>query len=829
MPDGRVVGLSDGGLSVYDVSATKAERVEVPLEENAFCIGLRRRAGEVVVSTGDAGGIQILDSTTFEAKAKISANVGDFQDSYVNDLVVTRDERLAYGVDIAHQRVLVFDLAQRLLVGSTPAGREPYALELSPDGKRLFVANIGLFDYRLIPAGQDGGKRLTRPPFGFPSPEAEKGVPMEGRFVPGLGSAYVADAQSVFVYDLANPIEPALSRRVKAGILIHAPADGGKSVGGSAPNDLLLHNGRLYVSCANNDIVQVFDATTMKQVGRVKLTATPQLAKHRGVIPSGMAVDPSGRRLFVAESGINSVAAIELKTLKVIGRIPTGWFPTALSFSGDGKTLFIATQKGIGRGPTGAYHVRSVQDERYGFPAMPGMIDALPTPTDTQLRSWNAEVIANNGLAAVTRPSGPAVFPRVFGVASPKIRHVVFITKENHTFDGIFGELKSRGARAEPRYAEWGRQGWLREKGRDERVSVMPNHLSLAEQFAISDNFYMEPQASGDGHRWLVGVYPSLWTTRVFYSGWDYRPVTNAPGRFVSFGSYGSQIPEDYLENGSIWEHIHRGGLSFRNYGEGYEMPRGYQERTNNRTGVEPVMNHPMPKVLYDNTDFGFPAYNTWVPDVARADWFQEDIERNFRRKGRALPRFLNIALCNDHGDSPRPGQGYPYTASYMADNDLALGRVVEYLSRQPEWKEMVIFVTQDDSGGDSDSVDRHRSYVLAIGPYCKRGYISRDHTSIMSIIKSIYLLLGLPANNLFDAVATDLHDLFTDKPNFAPYRHRPSDPRVFVESDTLDPLDPKFEKRRQVSNPVRMDDPDFLEWLRNGGVGEFKKKAERR
>jgi hypothetical protein len=170
----------------------------------------------------------------------------------------------------------------------------------------------------------------------------------------------------------------------------------------------------------------------------------------------------------------------------------------------------------------------------------------------------------------------------------------------------------------------------------------------------------------------------------------------------------------------------------------------------------------------------------------------------------------MNIALCNDHGTSPNAKMGYPYMASYLADNDLALGRVVEYLSHQPEWKNMAVFVTQDDSGGDDDHVDRHRSYVLAIGPYAKHGYVSHRHTSIMSIIKSIYLTFGLGPNNLFDATATGLQDMFTDKPDFTPYKHVESDRRVFKPESTLDPNDPKYEKRRKMPS-VDMDDPAYI------------------
>jgi hypothetical protein len=443
-------------------------------------------------------------------------------------------------------------------------------------------------------------------------------------------------------------------------------------------------------------------------------------------------------------------------------------------------------------------------------------VQKLRVPSDAELPALTQMVLENNGLRVRSVPkSGQRVMPLVPGAASNEIKHVVFITKENHTFDGIFGGLK--GSRSDADYAEFGRNGWLKEKGQSERFTIMPNHLRLAEQFSVSDNFYMEPHASGDGHRWLVGVYPSLWTSRVFYAGWNFRADDATKGRLISFGSDGSQIPEDYLENGSLWEHLHRNGVSFRNYGEGYELPQSLELDPNSKTGTNYIVNHPMPKILMDNTCFEFPAYNTNIPDVARADWFIEDLEKNFRKKKKPLPKFLNIAICNDHGDRARPDRGYPYVASYMADNDLALGRIVEYLSRQPEWKNMAIFVTQDDSGGDNDHIDRHRSFVLTISPYAKRGYVSKEHTSIMSIIRSIYLLFGLGPNNMFDAVATPLHDMFTDQPDFTPYTHVPTDPRVFKPEDTFDPSDPQFKKRR-AEKSVPMDDPRFFDWLRQRG-----------
>lgn len=812
-PNGKtVVGLFDGGMAIY--SEGKPKRL-LARKEIGYAAVFTKDGSKLVLSLGDDNKLEILDGQSFETLVEIPNNV---KDGYINDLALSPDGKLAYGVDIAVQEVVVFDLEAKQVIRRVKAGRQPYALALSENGKDLYVANIGIFDYSVVPspeAGKGDSRGLYRPPFGFPSKEAEKGVRQEGRNVPGLGSPYVPDAQSIWKYSLTDPKSPVVNSKVKAGLLIHALSGGGenKAVGGSAPNELLLKGNRLWVSNANNDTVQEFDAKTMKSLRVIKLNPTPTFSRLRGVIPSGMTMSKDGTKLYVCESGLNSIAAIDVKSGKVLGRIPSGWFPMQIALAPNGKSLYVATQKGLGRGPRGALWKRPETDERFGLPDMPGMIQHVPLPFD--FKSGNRTVLVNNGLVAKPTPSSPKVFPLAPGKPSEQIKYVVFITKENHTFDGIFGGLK--GAKGEPEYAEFGMNGWIKEKGKAERMPIMPNHIRLAEQFSISDNFYMEPQASGDGHRWLVGVYPSLWTTRVFYAGWDFRPTNDARGRLTSMGSDGSQIPEDYLENGSLWEHLNRGKIAFRNYGEGYELPGSQEPQPVDRSGTIYRVNHPMPKVLFDNTDFNYPAYNTNIPDIARADWFKEDIAKYRKANKGQIPKFINIAICNDHGDRPKPDRGYPYVCSYMADNDLALGRIVEYLTHTPEWKNMAIFVTQDDSGGDDDHIDRHRSFVLAISPYAKKGYVSRHHTSIMSIIRSIYLIFGLGPNNMFDAVATPLYDMFTDKPDFTPYKHVNVDPRVFKPEETFDPTDPKFEKRRRMSS-VKMDDPKFFEWLRNRG-----------
>ena len=817
-PDGKwVVGLCDSGIVVCSTKQldVKGNSLRIAWHRAAFCGVFTPDSSRFIVSSGDLGhGIQIFETKEWNRpsseesgrmqlvdQAPVVAITAD-KEAYINDIALSPDGRLVYGADVARQRIVVFDIEAESVLADVPAGREPFSLVLSEDGKSLFVANIGVFDYSVIATG-DGDKRgIAIPAFGFPSKESEEGVFHEGRAIPGLGDPLVTDAHSVWKFDVTNPKQPVVTSKVKTGILIHAPADSGKAVGGSSPNGLLLSGEKLYVTNANNDTVQLFDSTTMELKKTIKLAPEPMLQSLRGVIPTGMDLSSDGSNLYVCASGLNAVAVIDTKTNEVSNWIPTGWFPTSCKLSPDDGTLYVATQKGLGHGPRGPKHLRSETDERFGLSNMPGMICAV------ELKS------VEPGLKTVLRNNGMVASPNESPKLPKEIEYVVFITKENHTFDGIFGGLP--GSTSEPEYAEFGVNGWIKEKGKQERLPIMPNHVRLAEQFSISDNFYMEPQASGDGHRWLVGVYPSLWTTRVFYSGWGFSKSETAKGRTVAFSSNGSQIPEDYLENGSMWEHLDRGGVSFRNYGEGFEFADNDEGPMTNRTGAFTQVNFPMPKVLYDNTFFGYPAYNNNIPDVARVDWFVEDLENYRKEHSGAIPRFMNVTLCNDHGAGANPKNGYPFVASYMADNDLALGKMVAYLSSQPEWKKMAIFVTQDDSGGDNDSIDRHRSYVLCISPWAKRSYVSHSHTSIISIIKTIYRLFDLGSNNLFDATATDLSDMFTAVPDFTPFKYQPVDPRVFKPEDTFDPTDPKFERRRKEGPQVKMDDPDFVESLRD-------------
>lgn len=766
-------------------------------------------------SSGETGLIYVFDAATGQRRADISLNVAvggvTFADSYAVDLQLSADGRHLYCADVTNFRLAIVDTQAGQVVGSAPVGRYPYALAVL--GSRVFVANIGLFEYSPIPPPTEPGfdpRGITRPAFGFPSKEAEEGVRFEGRQIPGLGKPNVPESFSVWSVDVQDPTQPRVLTKLKTGLLLGAPSDNGKTVGGSAPNFLVGQGDALFVSNGNNDLIERLDLTKNEISLRQRLAPSPLVAGLRGVSPAGMVLSPDGSRLYVAELGINAIAVLDPRTLQILGHLPTAWYPYRLAISPDGTKLACICFRGFGNGPNAGANI-----PRSEFLGLKGSLTILDVPADATLAQHTADVLAYNGIVdrREERPApGASVIPSLPGEVSRQIKHVVFIAKENHTFDAIFDRVP--GAKSDPSLLRWGLHQTIRQEGQPtlENVGVMVNHNALARQFTVSDNFYMEPEASGVGHRWLVGVQPNNLMQMTYTVGWSFKKNSTAPGRRYSMGSNGSLIPEDYPEAGSMWEHLARHRIRFRNYGEGFEFPGVEEEEDESPTGAREVVNTPMSKVLFDNTCFGFPIFNMNIPDQYRAFWFEKDVRQRFLGSWwRRFPSFVNIALCSDHGTSPKPERGYPYLASWMADNDLALGRIVEFLSHTPYWKNMAIFVTQDDSGGEPDHVDAQRSVLLVISPWAKRANVSHRHTTIVSMHRTLYQTFGLPPLNLFDALANDFSDCFTTTPDFTPYRCEPIDPRVFDPEKAKDPKDPDYGQAR-LQKSIPMDDDDEMQ-----------------
>lgn len=751
---------------------------------------------------GEKGGIRIVDAASREVVGEISLNVPiggkSFADSYVNDLALSADGKTLYCADVTNFRLAIVDVASQKVVASIPTGRYPYALTHA--GNHVFVANIGQFAYSPVGPSNDpryDSRGLTFPPFAYPSKEAENGVEVEGRHVPGLGKPLAQEAFSVYGYDVATPAKPRLISVTKTGTQIGAKSPWGKVVGGSGPSFVFAVDDSVYTSNSNDDTVDEIQASTGKIVGRISLEPSPLVHGYRGVQPTGITASADKKRLFVTESGLNAIAVIDRAARKVVGLIPTAWYPYRVAATADGKSLACICFKGYGNGANAGANVAK---DPYAY--MRGTFHTIPMPSDEELKGMTKTVLANNGIvdASADYPAMKSpVWSDIVGKRSDQIKYVVFITKENHTFDAIFDRVP--GSDNDPALLHWGLDQTISAPGQPtlEHVAVMTNHNRLAREFTLSDNFYMEPEASGVGHRWLIGIQPNNFCQMLYTLGWDYKLNTAASGRLASFGSNGSMAPEDYPEAGSMWEHLQRGKVSLRNYGEGFEFAGVGEGDDEEKTGAREVSNIPMPAAVYDNTSRDFPIFNMNIPDMYRTEWFEKEIKERYLSGKHPFPSFINVCLCNDHGTNPNPKKGYPYRASWMADNDLALGKMVEFLSHTPQWKNMLILVTEDDAGGEGDHIDAQRGVLLAIGPYVKHKNVSHRHTTITSMHRTLYEIFGLSPLNLFDAVSNDFSDCFTATPDYTPYTAVPVDKRLFDWPRSRDKSDPDYRKARKM------------------------------
>jgi hypothetical protein len=534
----------------------------------------------------------------------------------------------------------------------------------------------------------------------------------------------------------------------------------------------------------------VIDIQKDTVVYTIPLQPDPRLGKLRGLIPFGVATSPDQKRLYVAEAGINAVAVIDIPSMKVLGHIPTGWFPSKLKVSPDGRQLIVTNAKGFGSGPNGGPNFKLGPEGSYVGSLMKGTVSVIDIPADGQLAALTRKVITNNFKFEQKSTAKNAL---------SNIEHIVFISKENRTYDEVFGQ--NTNGKGEALLSRYGLKATFSNRNKTqtlENVDVMPNHSALAKRFAMSDNFYCDADVSADGHRWMVGVYPNEWVetgTAAAYGGKrDLIDTSKAPGNWSFYGSAGSIYPEDYNEAGSIWEHLERHKKDFYNFGFGVEMAAAYSDSTMKYIGELYTINYPLPAPLYDRSSKTFPTYNMAIPDQFRADVFMKEFKEKWGGPNGKLPSMLTLMLPNDHGTRERAKAGFPFTQSYMADNDLALGRVVEFLSHTPYWKKMLIVVLEDDPQGGVDHIDAHRSPLLVISPWMKKNYVGHEHYSFGSVFKTFWNILGMPYLNQYDASATNLSDLFTNTPDYSPFNAVAIDKRLFDPQKALDPFDEKFD-----------------------------------
>ena len=789
----------------------------------------------IYVGGGQEGSIILFNVSTGDRTGHINCNVtfGDFtyEDSYIGDLVLSKDGSLLYAVDQTNFRMIVVNTEARRLVASVPIGRYPFGITLTPDEQDVFIANVGLYSYSLVGGVAEGDPErqgLSFPPFAYQSKESIEGVEVEGYQVPGLGEANVPESFSVWTVDVSDPARPAVTKKIKTGILIGEMVDDFPAVGGSSPNSLVATDQYVFVSNGNNDSISIIETRADSVVAEVDLLLDERLGILRGAIPFGMALSPDERRLYVAEAGINAVAVIDIDRREVLGHIPTAWFPSKVAVSPDGRSLFVANAKGYGSGPNGGPTFERGPEGSYVGNLMKGTLSVITIPDDADLVGTTEQVVRNNfdfrhsnDPTLTWRATNPVpIYP---GERESPIKHLVFVTKENRTYDEVFGQVEE--GVGEPSLARYGYGArFSNDSGETlENITVAPNHLALAQQFGIADNFYCDSDVSADGHRWLVGVYPNEWVetcVAASYGGGRNMKLSSAPGVLSFVGSSGAVYPEDYNEAGTIWDHFDRHHIDFFNFGLGFQFAGGIEIQDYKYTGIRLPINYPMPAPLFERTSRKYATYNMSIPDQFRLDMFIEEFEVRWMGNDTTMPAILTVFLPNDHGAAERPADGYPFRESYMADNDLALGRLVEYLSHTPYWEHMAIIVTEDDPQGGVDHIDAHRSILMVISPYAKRGYISGVHYSFGSIMKTFWHVLGIPYLNQYDAGATDLADFFVEDPDPTPYQAVAPDLRLFDPQRALDPLDEDFDWEAIDESPI-LDDVATIQAWRKAEEGE--------
>jgi len=535
---------------------------------------------------------------------------------------------------------------------------------------------------------------------------------------------------------------------------------------GEHPNQIVLHpkDGRLFVACASSNAVYVID-TKIDTVQEIIHTALFPNSPE-GSTPDALAIDSDGEKLYVANADNNCVAVIDVEVPRkslVKGFIPTGWYPTALAVTPDEKKLLI----GVGKG--NVTHPNRVSDNRInearqgppgigGYVKIPfphvgmtlsGALSIVDVPGEKELIKYTDQVYKDCPYSDKLLTAAPyerkTAIPTKVGDPSP-IKHVIYIIKENRTYDQVFSDIP-RGNR-DPSLLMFGEE-------------ITPNHHKLANEFVLLDNLYCNGHVSADGHPWSTMAYNTDYIARNWALTYSKRAgidddddgdLTRAP-------------------SGYIWDMCKRHGLSYRNYGE-YGGRVSQPDGTFKMDGRVPsLIGHVCPE--YDLRVEGKPR----MRDTENVAVFLKEFY-DFVEKG-TLPRLMVMSLGEDHTKGTSPGENTPQAC--VASNDLALGRLVEAISKSKVWKETAIFVIEDDAQNGADHVDAHRTIGLVISPFVRRHTLDSTQYGTVSMLRTMELILGLPPLSQFDAAATPMFESFGDKPDLTPYEHLPA--RIDVEA----------------------------------------------
>ncbi len=703
-PDGRVIVAGHGGylphgLSVIDAKTHKLIQ-EIPLKTAWLGLSWSPDGHTLYVSGGNANGEKKIEASTAPIYALAYHDgrldpkpVATFLDTLPADKTwwsgVLADPRRGLvwaanrGTSMAATDVVAFDGKTGAIRKRVRVGVSPYELALTPDGKRLFASNWG--------------------------------------------------DKSVSVVDVA-------SLKVIKTIPV-----------GFNPNDMVLTaDGRLFVACSNENTVYVIDSRTLEVLETISTALYPKAPV--GSTPNALAVDQKRHLLFVANADNNDVAVVDIhkrETSTVLGFIPAGWYPSALALGEAGQTLYIGATKGEEghatlKGPTSPLVAKGEPNETVKT-LQKSSVERLPLAgLKAKLAAYTRQVYANtpynDALLKAARPAaGPSIIPSQVGVGSP-IKHVIYIIKENRTYDQVYGDLPHTNG--DPRLAIFGRQ-------------ITPNQHAIAEQFATFDNCYADGDVSQDGHSWADAAYATDQNEKSWPA--NYGGHSQASNRSMAYMPSG----------GYLWDAAKRKGLTYRSYGE-YATRASTGERMSEVPGAFGLTGHVSPDYLASRArDTENAKVFLKEFDAYEADFDSSDPEKR-------LPNFIVMALPENHTHGSDPDSFTP--RAMVASNDLAVGQIVDRVTHSRYWPQTAIFIMEDDAQDGPDHVDARRTACLAISPYVRRGTVDSTLYTTSSMVRSIELLLGLPPLSQYDAAATPYYAAFGETADLTPFSLRPAE-----------------------------------------------------
>jgi DNA-binding beta-propeller fold protein YncE len=541
----------------------------------------------------------------------------------------------------------------------------------------------------------------------------------------------------------------------------------GEFVVGEHPNAMVLSpdGARLFVACANTNAVWAVDVATGKVTEQISVALFPK--SPPGSTPNAVAVSPDGRILLVANADNNTVAFVDIAepgASRVKGFIPTGWYPTGVLFNRDGTQVFVLSGKGLtsSANPRGAQAGIPGGEGTYSGSILEGALSILPTPSTSELERYTRIVYRvtpytdDTRLAPAAAPSGSPI-PRRVGDPSP-IKHVFYIIRENRTYDQILGDL-DRG-NGDPGLALFGED-------------TTPNAHALAREFVALDNFYVNAEVSYDGHAYSTGAYATDVVEKIWPINYGSRG-----GPYLSEGGGQMRTPFGNLAaplNGYIWDQAVRKNVSVRSYGE--FVARDTARTPSAEPGTDPdrsPLSVPLKAAvpgLEGRFHPRYPPYDLTIRDQVRADIWLEEF-RMFEKNG-GLPALSIIRLPNDHTRGTTAGAQTP--RAMIADNDLALGRIVDAITHSIYWKDTAIFILEDDAQNGPDHVDAHRSPAFVVSPFTRRGAVDSTLYTTAGVLRTIELILGLEPMSQYDAAATPLYGALQKGRTLTPFAVRPA------------------------------------------------------